>query len=277
MRGRALFGLAAALALGAQTAPPTAPNMALWRLDCGRFDISDMAAFSDTGRYDGKSYKLVASCYLIKHGDEYLLWDTGLDKAQLGHPVVDGPMRTNLDTTILAQLATLGVSPAAVRYVGISHYHDDHTGQVDDFPGATLLIGAGDWAFITSRDGLRRWPNKFGAWKGKRGKVEPIEGDKDVWGDGKVTMLAMPGHTPGHHSLLVRLADKGAVLLSGDQFHLTESYRYNQVPSFNTNRADTLASSARFREIATNARATIVIGHEPDDVKLLPAFPKAAR
>ena len=46
--------------------------------------------------------------------------------------------------------------------------------------------------------------------------MEPVTGDKDVFGDGSVVMLDMPGHTPGHHALLMKLAHKGYVLLSGD-------------------------------------------------------------
>jgi glyoxylase-like metal-dependent hydrolase (beta-lactamase superfamily II) len=113
-------------------------------------------------------------------------------------------------------------------------------------------------------------------WVTGGGKVEPVRGDKDVWGDGTVTILDTPGHTPGHHSLLVRLADKGPVLLTGDLAHFTENYETNGVPRFNTNRADTLASLDRFKAIARNLKATVVIQHEPADVAKLPAFPAAA-
>jgi glyoxylase-like metal-dependent hydrolase (beta-lactamase superfamily II) len=89
-------------------------------------------------------------------------------------------------------------------------------------------------------------------------------------------MLAMPGHTPGHHALLVRLARTGPVLLSGDQFHARESFEKNEVPSFNASRSDTLASSDRFRNIAANLKAVVVIQHEPADVAKLPAFPASA-
>ena len=66
-------------------------------------------------------------------------------------------------------------------------------------------------------------------------------------------MLAMPGHTPGHSALLVRLAS-GPVLLSGDQYHFTEAVKNRGVPSFNTDRADTLASHDRFERIAANLK-----------------------
>ena len=101
--------------------------------------------------------------------------------------------------------------------------------------------------------------------------------DKDVFGDGSVRILDTPGHTPGHHSLLVRLKEKGNVLLTGDLAHFRENYDSNGVPVFNTNRADTLASLDRFKQTAKNLNATVIIQHDPRDIEKLPAFPAAAR
>jgi glyoxylase-like metal-dependent hydrolase (beta-lactamase superfamily II) len=117
----------------------------------------------------------------------------------------------------------------------------------------------------------------FTPWISGGGKVEPVPGDKDVFGDGTVVMLNTPGHTPGHHSLLVNLAQKGPVLLSGDLAHFQENYDASGVPTFNTDRAETLASLDRFKKIAANLKATVVIQHDARDVGKLPAFPAAAK
>ena len=85
-------------------------------------------------------------------------------------------------------------SPPTSTYVGISHYHDDHTGQAADFPGATLLIGSGDWEAVKKRPETAA---RFKPWIDGGAKVEPVSGDKDVFGDQSVVVLAMPGHTPG--------------------------------------------------------------------------------
>ena len=92
-----------------------------------------------------------------------------------------------------------------------------------------------------------------------------------------VIMLDMPGHTPGHHSLLVKLKDKGDVLLTGDQAHFRENYDIERRADFNFNRADTLASFDRFKQIAKNLNATVIIQHDPRDIDKLPAFPAAAK
>jgi glyoxylase-like metal-dependent hydrolase (beta-lactamase superfamily II) len=90
-------------------------------------------------------------------------------------------------------------------------------------------------------------------------------------------MLNTPGHTPGHHSLLVRLKEKGAVLLAGDVVHFHENYDTSGVPIFNTDRADSIASIDRFKKIAVNLKATVIIQHDARDVGKLPAFPAAAK
>ena len=67
------------------------------------------------------------------------------------------------------------------------------------------------------------------------------------------------------------------MLLTGDQAHFRENYEANGVPTFNFNRADTLASFDRFKQIAKNLNATVIIQHDPRDIDKLPAFPAAAK
>ncbi|WP_040310027.1 N-acyl homoserine lactonase family protein [Asticcacaulis biprosthecium] len=240
----------------------------LTRLDCGDMGERDVAWFSDAHSFDGVKKPFVASCYLIQHGQDYLLWDAGFGpgaKRDDGSPIVK--------TTILQQLTTLGVDPKAVKFVGISHIHGDHTGQAGDLPAATLLLGKGDWDKIKAAN---KSDDPLVHWVSGAGKSEPVPGDKDVFGDGSVVMLNMPGHTDGHHSLLVKLKATGYVLITGDLAHFHEAYDGNEVPGFNTDRADSLASLDRFKKIAQNLKATVIIQHDPRDIAKLPAFPKAA-
>src|SRR6185503_21110936 len=96
----------------------------------------------------------------------------------------------------------------------------------------------------------------FAHWIKEDGKVEPVPQDKDVVGDGSVVMLYTPGHTPGHHSLLVKLPQTGAVILTGDAAHFHENYDTDGVPSFNWDRAQTQASIERLKRIAATMKAT---------------------
>ena len=126
--------------------------------------------------------------------------------------------------SLVDQLAKSDIKPDQIKYVGISHYHADHTGQIASFPKATLLIGAKEWDAISApkpAEGVNYKP--FESWIKGDSKVEPQPIDKDVFGDGSVIMLRTPGHTPGHSSLLVKLAEKGPVILSGDAVHFREN------------------------------------------------------
>ena len=240
------------------------PEMSLTRFECGtpRAPTELNQRFSDTYAYPGKTLQLVYSCYLIRHGSDYMVWDTGF-----------GPEAgaTAPRQTLPEQLAKVGVKPEQVKFVGISHYHGDHIGGAKGFPAATLLIGKGDWDVLIAPkqpEGVSAAP--LAHWVSEGGKVEPVALDKDVFGDGSVMMLYTPGHTPGHHSLLVKLPQTGPVILVGDAAHFHENYDSNGVPTFNFDRAQTLASLDRIKKIAGGGKATVVIQHDPRDVAKIP-------
>ena len=278
---RALFVLVAGtiisgVAAFASSKPPA--KVTLTRLDCGTVEVNDLNAFSDTDAYPGKTKTLAASCYLIRHGDDLMIWDAGLP-AEIKGKAIDPklPMDATVRVTLVEQLAQLGIKPEQIGRLGISHLHFDHIGQAPSFPGATLLIGGGDWTELTNnppREGIN--PKPLTHWISGKGKVEPVLGDRDVFGDASVRMIDLPGHTPGHHGLMVKLKNKGNVLLSGDQAHFNENYATEGVPDFNTNRTDTLTSFKRFKDMAKDSNATVIIQHEPADIAKLPAFPQAA-
>jgi N-acyl homoserine lactone hydrolase len=245
------------------------PVVTLTRLDCGTGAApSDVGRFSDTYALEGLRVQLTFSCYLVRHGNDYMVWDTG-------NPA--NGSATAPKVSIVDLLAQLQLKPAQIRYVAISHYHGDHTGQVSSFPQSTLLIGKGDWDVVSDPKTAAATSAPFANWITGGGKVEPQAGDKDVFGDGTVVMLNTPGHTPGHHSLLVKLTSMGNVLITGDLSNFHENYDGNGVPTFNTDRAATLASLDRFKKIATNLKATVIIQHDARDIGKLPAFPAAAK
>ena len=267
----ARVALVAAIPLAARAqAVPVAQPVTLTRLECSTPSApGDVGRFDDTFAKNGQKVPLVASCYLIRHGDDYLIWDTG-------YPATGSPSSPKV--SLVDQLAQVKVTPAQVKFVGISHYHGDHTGQAIAFPGATLLIGKGDWDVICDpkpNAGINK--ATYAPWLTGGGKVEPQAADKDVFGDGTVIMLNLPGHTPGHHSLLVNLKEMGPVLLSGDVTHFRENYDSNGIPTFNVDRAQSIASLDRFKKIAAALKATVIIQHDARDVAKLPAFPAAAK
>ncbi len=263
------LGLAIASPAAAQRA-----DISLHAFECGQMVHSDLGRFSDTFRFQGEKREAIAGCYVVRHPKGVLLWDAGLTPDLIG--ATGGAPGMALKQSIPDRLKALDLTPAQVTHVGISHYHADHTGGAKDFPAAELLIGKGDWDAVKAMKPEDRPAAQLAPWLTGGGKATPIAADKDVFGDGSVMMLTMPGHTPGHSALLVKLAS-GYVLLSGDQYHFRENREVRGVPTFNTNRADTLASHDRFEEIARNLKARVIIQHDPRDMAQLPVFPAALK
>jgi glyoxylase-like metal-dependent hydrolase (beta-lactamase superfamily II) len=267
----AILAVGASLFFGLAAHAQTTPDVSLARFDCGTPQAPTPVnqRFSDTFAYGDLKLQFVFSCYLIKHGDDYMLWDTG-------HAMAAPNVAPKVSLVDL--LAKIDVKPDQIKYVGISHYHPDHTGQIASFPKATLLIGAKEWEAISSpkpAEGVNFKP--FESWIKGESKVEPVPTDKDVFGDGTVIVLRTPGHTPGHSSLLVKLPQMGPVILSGDAVHFRENYDSSGVPWFNYDRAQTVASIERLKKIASNLKATVIIQHDARDVEKLPVFPAFAK
>lgn len=253
----------------AASALAQAPDLSITRFECGKPRMTEVnERFSDTFAYPGLKVQFTFSCYLIKHGSDYMIWDTGFGPGGESSPA----------KTLPEQLQPMNVSADSIKYVGISHYHGDHIGGAQFFPKATLLIGKGDWDQIKSNtypENVNPAPLK--AWVSGGSKVEPVAQDKDIFGDGTVMMLYTPGHTPGHHSLLVKLKQMGPVILTGDAAHFHENYDSSGVPGFNSDRAQTLASLDRIKKIVGLQKATVVIQHDMRDVGKLPVAPESAK
>lgn len=247
--------------------------LSLTRLDCGHADFKDMNGFfSDRpGVYPPGPGRVTDSCYLIRHGDQVMVWDTGLPAETRTKPMNQDGMVASIDRTLADQLGQLGVKPADVSVLGISHMHGDHIGQAAQFTNARLVVGKGDFDRLAGRpeDSLK-------GWRGAGKQVTLATADVDVFGDGSVVALHLPGHTPDHLALLVKLAS-GPVLLTGDLYHTTIARQKRAVPGFNTSREQTLQSMDKFEKLAKDTGAKVIIQHEPNDIPLLPAFPEAAK
>jgi N-acyl homoserine lactone hydrolase len=197
------------------------------------------------------------NCYLIRHGQSWFLWDTGIadEVASMpdGYKGVGGAPDWKRSKTLAGQLAELGVKPSDIAGIGISHTHPDHIGNVELFPQAMLYVQKAEYD----------WPGPNGAPRfNSAHPVTKLDGDYDVFGDGSVTILSTPGHTPGHQSLLVRLPKTGAVVLSGDVAHFKDNWDNRRVPSFNTSKEQSLASMNKIADVLQKEHAQLWINHD---------------
>ncbi|MBX2833546.1 MAG: N-acyl homoserine lactonase family protein [Micavibrio sp.] len=260
------------------------PTLELYRLNCGEIHVTNLDVFSDTKQYVGEEKTLTDSCYVIKSGANILLWDTGLPDDIVGQENAGSPpFLLKKETKLADELTKMSLKPEDITHLGISHAHFDHAANVSLFKDAKLIIQKAEYDFMVNQPeeakAYHMDPENFGEYlkEENKAKVEALTGDKDIFSDGSVIALTLPGHTPGHMGLLVNLKTTGPVLLAGDQWHFHENHENNGVPSFNYDRADTLASSNRLDKMAQNLNAKLVIQHEPKDQKLFPALPNALK
>lgn len=250
-------------------------SIRLYALDGGHIEIADMSMFSDTGEGEGKSSKLVSSAYLIRHPKGDLLWDSGFGDAIADQKdgLSPGPgYHISVPTKVVDQLQRAGVTPADIEFLAFSHMHGDHTGNANTFTGATWLVNQRELEFALSSptpQGVQ--PPTFSAYKTVNKQF--VNGDYDVFGDGKVRILKTPGHTPGHQVLVVNLAKAGTIVLSGDLYHSRLNAKSKLVPSFNASRADTLASFDRVDRILKNTHGRLIVQHAEEDFATLPKPP----
>ena len=263
----ALFG---ALASQPSRAEPPPGIERLYVLYCGEGTAGDISLWSP-GVNVGQPMEFSVNCYLIKHAQGWVLLDTGVADAVTAMP--DGlpppnPRMTRYrrTQTMAGQLDQLGVKPSDIKYIGISHTHPDHLGNISMFPQSTVLVQKAEYD----------WPTPFGrTLQAVASPVEKLEGDHDVFGDGSVTLIATPGHTPGHQSFLVKLPKTGAVLLAGDAVHFKSNWENRGVPQNNSSKDQTLASMQRLADLMEKEKAQLWINHDKaqsDSLKVAPAF-----
>jgi glyoxylase-like metal-dependent hydrolase (beta-lactamase superfamily II) len=254
----------------------------LYRLDCGRSIANDESIWTP-GENKGHSIEFSSTCWLIKRGNQWLLWDTGVPEATANDPngwsTLPKLILYHLDKTLTSQLAEIGLKLPDVTYVAISHTHGDHIGNVTLFPDAEILIQRTEYEWIHGGNGPNENVNQLMALArrlmGNPRNLRLTDGDLDVFGDGSVTLISTPGHTPGSQSLLVHLKNSGFIILSGDVVHLEENFAKSRVPSLNTDKQASIESMERIRQIIKTYKAIMFINHDKkqtDGLKLLPAF-----
>ena len=249
-----LSGLLTVNLAHAQSAGPGVEK--LYILNCGEGVAGDISRWSP-GLNEGKSMNFVDSCYLIKHAQGWFLWDTGVADSIAVMPDGLAPadpkaVHWRRPKTLAGELDKLGVKPSDVKAMAISHTHPDHVGNVEMFPTTMLYVQKAEY----------EWPAPFGARFKAEHPVQKLEGDHDVFGDGSVTIITTPGHTPGHQSLLVKLPKTGALVLSGDAVHFQDNWTHKRVPSMNFNRDQTLASLQRIATLLEERKAQLWINHD---------------
>lgn len=231
---------------------------------CGKIESLNRSLWSPGVDINVK-HKMVASCYLIRHADGLMVWDTGIPAFVASKPkgvaVAGGKINLFLDKPFPESLKDFGVNPKDIKHLAISHMHADHAGNANAFTQATWYIQKAehDAAFGPLAKKLNFIPKTYNQLSSDN--TVKLNGYHDVYGDGSVMLIPAPGHTPGHQVALVRLPS-GPVLLSGDLWHFKSNRTYSRVPGFNYNTKQTLDSIKSINALIAVTGAKLLIQHD---------------
>jgi len=238
--------------------------MKMHLLPCGRLRMRKNIFLPATER--SETIELPVSSALLRHGQANVLFDTGCHPAVAENPEGRWGGLAKLMTPImrpgehvLTGLAGIGLNPDDVDLVINSHLHPDHCGCNVFFRKATFLVHADE--LVAARDSGSEASGYLAADWDQPMPIDEIAAQRDLFADGRIVILPLPGHTPGSLGTLVRLERSGTFLLAGDTVSLRETLDTDVIPR-NTWNAGALAKSlAEVRHIESLG-ATVLCSHD---------------
>jgi len=248
----------------------------MYVISCGENHIKDLSRWTP-GINVGQPYVFGDHCYLIKHAEGWMLWDSGnpdrLAAAPNGLTNPQGTITAFMRKPLAESLKEIGVAPAGIQHFAMSHSHGDHSGNANLFGASTLYMQSAEYDAVFGSE-----PQKYGFipanFEKLRGaKVVKLSGEHDVFGDGSVMIKSAPGHTPGHQVLVVRLPKTGPVMLSGDMVHLVYSWDNRIVPSFNFDVPRSRQTIDEMKAYAAKTGARLWVNHDLEQHRGIPKAP----
>jgi len=222
---------------------------------------AERTAFLQSHGHDTETRASAINVTLIARGDALILVDTG---AGMNFFQEAGFLADNFDAA--------GLDRDSVTHVVLTHAHPDHVwGIIDDFdeserfPNAQYLMGAAEWDFWMNPDFLSDNPEELhsfalGAQRNLGAvaeKVTRVDADHAVVSG--VTMIATPGHTPGHMSVLVEGGGEQLLVLGDALTH----------PSVSFEKPDWQPSTDQIPELAVRTRKTLLDRAATDGLMLI--------
>jgi glyoxylase-like metal-dependent hydrolase (beta-lactamase superfamily II) len=215
--------------------------------------------------------------FVIEHPRGRVLFDSGLHrelqddpKTRLGAVAAVFTPHYTAGEDVAARLAAADVDVGRVQYLVNSHLHFDHAGGNVAVPNATIVVQRREWdaahdADVAAAVGLNRLDWDLGH------ATDLVDGEHDLFGDGRNVCLPTHGHTPGHQSLRVRLDSGDDVVLTSDACYLRETLERLHLSPIVHDREQALASLRALGRLR-DAGARMIYGHDPDDWADVPAI-----
>jgi N-acyl homoserine lactone hydrolase len=216
---------------------------------------------------------------LIRHDHGNVLFDTGCHPSVVEHGQerwgalmkVMTPIMSAQDT-LLPNLASAGLRPDDIDLVVNSHFHPDHCGCNAFFKNATIIAHKKEIE-AANAPGAETAGYLRADWNHPQ-PMEAIAGEKDLFGDDRVVLIPLPGHTPGTIGALVNLDRDGAFLLASDAVSLRFNLDTDTAPRNTWDAEALLKSFAEIRHIE-RSDAIVICGHDDDQWQTLKKGPDA--
>lgn len=199
-------------------------------------------------------------CALVAAGDDLILIDTGYGADTHG----------GCTGRLVDEIERAGRRPADVTVVVNTHAHGDHIKgntrvrdriRVPTYPNARYVLGRGDWMWFNGhRGGVHEFPEHIAFLAGLE-KLTLAEGDERI--NSNVRLVATPGHTPGHMSVLVESGDRTAIFLGDVCHHPLHVAEPEWVSEFDSHPHVTPRTRAALFELAVEREALVILPHAP--------------
>ncbi len=244
--------------------------MRLYALHCGG-DVADWATFDPfDARVGTKAYNPYFM-YVVTHPRGNLLFDSGVHpqmgtepEARLGPAAASFEVQMTDDDHIERCLERISMTPEDIDVVVQSHLHFDHAGGLEWLTRAPILVQREELSFALYPPVYQRLIYAQADFNHEDLKWELLDGDRDVFGDGRVIVLSTPGHTRGHQSLMVHLDSGQTIILPADAAYLLEKMRERALPGIVWSPDAMVASWARIESLEREHNATLYTTHDLD-------------
>jgi len=205
--------------------------------------------------------------YLIEHQGQRVVFDAGLhpamrddQRAQLGLRADSFDCALPPGSRLDERLEACDVEPASVELLVLSHLHFDHSGGSALLPEARLVLQRAEWdAAKAADDGINYSSSDFDV--GHERLL--VDGEHDLFGDGRVVLLPTPGHTAGHQSLRISTDGGGMLVLCADACYMRRALEEHLLPPFAFDREAQLSSMDSLAGMESEG-ARLIFGHDSD-------------
>lgn len=251
----------------------------VYALNCGVLEFDRRSFFPDAER--GIAMRVPVPALLVVHPKGKVLFDTGMHEEGMRNPAAHFGKEIaayfkffcGAGEGLSAQLKLLGLAPNDITHVVNSHFHFDHCGCNGLFTRAEFFVQGAEMRaarVLRDADGRPRdWDLPL--------NYRLLEGEHDLFGDGKLVIVPTPGHTAGHQSLRVEAGTGVRLCLTGDACYTKEHLERDLLPSTGAvfNAGEMRHSLGVLRRMRDREGAALIYGHDAEQLQGLRSAPEA--